>query len=51
MTAIKSSFFGLNYLRKQLQKFKRRLILSRKQTAQVFDEIYRKNKWGDAESV
>jgi hypothetical protein len=41
----------LKTFRKQLSKFKRRLVLSSKRTDQVFAEIYLNNSWGDAESL
>jgi len=46
-----SSFFDWKALRKRLRKIRRKLYLSQKRPAQVFDEIYKKNNWGDAESV
>ena len=51
MTGGKVSIFDAKVIRKRLQRFRRRLYLSRRPPAQVFSEIYQKNTWGDGESV
>jgi hypothetical protein len=51
VTGGKASIFDPKVIRKRLQRFRRRLYLSRRPPAQVFSEIYQKNTWGDGESV
>lgn len=45
------SLFNRKSFRKLLQQLRRKLNLSLKPPTQVFDEIYRKNVWGDRESA